>query len=66
MVELHTVDLQLNMREFPALAERQLGGGFDVRDFRDVVLESGSVALETFEGRGGRRLLGKKACNRAG
>jgi hypothetical protein len=45
MVELHTVDLQLNTREFRTLAERQLGGGFDVRDFRDVVLEKGAASL---------------------
>ena len=52
--------------EFRALAERQLGSGFDVRKFCDVVLEGGRIPLETFEERVGRWLLGRKACSRAG
>lgn len=40
---------QLKISELRARAEAALGEGFDIRDFNDAVLETGSVPLETLE-----------------
>jgi len=40
---------QLRILELRARAERELGAGFDLRDFNDAVLETGSVPLEALE-----------------
>jgi uncharacterized protein (DUF885 family) len=40
---------QLKISELREEARRELGPRFDVRDFHDAVLETGSVPLETLE-----------------
>lgn len=40
---------QLKISELRARAEAELGAKFDIRDFNDAVLETGSVPLETLE-----------------
>ena len=40
---------QLKISELREKAEAALGAGFDLRDFNDAVLETGSVPLETLE-----------------
>ncbi|MCR6662251.1 MAG: DUF885 domain-containing protein [Luteimonas sp.] len=40
---------QLKISEMRARAEAELGAKFDIRDFNDAVLETGSVPLETLE-----------------
>jgi uncharacterized protein (DUF885 family) len=40
---------QLKIRELRALAERELGAGFDLRAFHDVVLGSGAVPLDVLD-----------------
>ncbi|HEX2188638.1 MAG TPA: DUF885 domain-containing protein, partial [Longimicrobiaceae bacterium] len=40
---------QLKIRELRGFAERELGAGFDLRAFHDVVLGSGAVPLEVLE-----------------
>jgi uncharacterized protein (DUF885 family) len=40
---------QLKIREMRALAEKELGSGFNVRTFHDAVLEQGAVPLNNFE-----------------
>ncbi len=42
---------QLKISELRERAEQALGPGFDLRDFNDAVLETGSVPLETLERR---------------
>jgi len=40
---------QLKISELRAMAERELGPRFDIRDFHDVVLSNGAVPLEILE-----------------
>ncbi|HEV2146860.1 MAG TPA: DUF885 domain-containing protein [Longimicrobiaceae bacterium] len=40
---------QLKIRELRSLAERELGGDFDLRAFHDVVLGSGAIPLDVLE-----------------
>jgi uncharacterized protein (DUF885 family) len=40
---------QLRILELRAMAERQLGAKFDIRDFHDVVLSNGAVPVEVLE-----------------
>jgi uncharacterized protein (DUF885 family) len=42
---------ELKIRELRALAERELGPAFDLREFHDVVLLGGAVPLEVLDGR---------------
>jgi uncharacterized protein (DUF885 family) len=40
---------QLKILELRALAEKELGPKFDIRDFHDVVLRNGTIPLDILE-----------------
>jgi uncharacterized protein (DUF885 family) len=40
---------QLKILELRALAQKELGQKFDIRDFHDVVLRNGTIPLDTLE-----------------
>jgi uncharacterized protein (DUF885 family) len=42
---------ELKVRELRALAEKELGAKFNLREFHDVVLLGGAVPLDVLEGR---------------
>ena len=55
---------QLKIRELRALAERELGANFDVREFHDVVLGHGAIPLKLLEANVRHWIAQKKASAR--
>jgi uncharacterized protein (DUF885 family) len=54
---------EIKIRELRALAEEKLGPEFDIREFHDVVLESGGIPLDVLEANVKRWLAGQAAAN---
>jgi uncharacterized protein (DUF885 family) len=54
---------EIKIRELRALAEEKLGPEFDVREFHDVVLESGGIPLDVLEANVNHWLAGKADAN---
>ncbi len=55
---------ELKIRELRALAEKELGEKFDVREFHDVVLRNGAIPLGILEGQVKDWIAGRKAAAR--
>jgi uncharacterized protein (DUF885 family) len=51
---------ELKIRELRALAEKELGTGFNLREFHDVVLLGGAVPLDVLEARVREWMVGQK------